>query len=234
MSSEAKTMGIILTLVIGGLIGLFVLTNRADPKPVGDKSKLTRESTPTRGTGSVQVVEFGDYQCPACATSYPDMKQIEADFAGKIIFSFRHFPLAQHANAQIASQAAEAARDQGKFWEMHDKLYTNQPAWENQSSPLDTFANYAGELGLDVEKFKKAVTDKQFQTIIDQDTADGTALGVAGTPTIFIDGVATKGFSYADLRDAINAALETSGSSVTPVATVSPTTLPEVTPTPAQ
>lgn len=233
MSSEAKTMGIILTLVVGGLIGLFVLTNRAEPKPVGDKSKLTRENTPSLGSGPVQVVEFGDYQCPACATSYPDIKQIEADFAGKITFYFRHFPLTQHANAQAASQAAEAARDQGKFWEMHDKLYLNQKDWENLSSPNDVFANYAGELGLDVEKFKKAVNDKQFQTIIDQDMADGAALGVAGTPTFYINGVATKGFSYADLRDAINNALETSGASVTPAVSPTPTPAPEASLTPA-
>lgn len=209
MSKEAKVMTAILVAVVGGLIGVFALFNKPEPAAVGDATKIIRETSHKTGTGSVQLVEFGDFQCPSCAVAHPTVKQIMKDFDGKVTFYFRNFPLSQHQNAQISSQAAEAAGAQGKFWEMYDKLYENQKAWENEANPTDIYAGYAKEIGLDVDKFKADLSDKAYQSVIDQDVADGGALNVQGTPTFFVNGKLVSGFSYADLRDAINAALGT-------------------------
>lgn len=213
MSREAKILGAILVVVVGGMIALFAIANKPDPTPVGDKSKITRSDSHKEGSGSLQLVEFGDYQCPACGKVYPDLKQIMKDYDGKVTFYFRNYPLSQHPLAKAASEAAEAAGEQGKYWEMHDKLYDNQSAWgdltksTSQSDALDIWAGYAKDLGLDVDKFRSAVNDEKFSQFINQDVADGTALGINATPTVYLNGKQLTSFSYADMRDAINTAL---------------------------
>jgi protein-disulfide isomerase len=214
---------------VGGMIGLFLLTNQTEPTPTGDKSKIIRDSSHKQGSGPVQLVEFGDYQCPACGAAHPNVKRIMQEYNGKVTFYFRNFPLSMHQNAQAAAQAAEAAGNQGKFWEMHDKLYEAQKEWEKQPSPTDAFIGYAKTLSLDEAAFKKALDEKKFQTIIDQDFADGTALSVQATPTFFVNGKQiTGGFSYESLRDAIEAGLKESGG-----ANASPAASPAASATPA-
>jgi protein-disulfide isomerase len=207
MSKEAKIMTAILIAVVGGMVGLFMLANTGSSvAPVGDKTKITRDSSHKTGTGSIQLVEFGDYQCPACGSAHPSIKQLMQENDGKLTLYFRNFPLSQHKNALAAAEAAEAAGDQGKYWEMHDKLYETQKDWSDLADPTDTFVGYAKALSLDSDKLKSAITGKKFQTIIDQDTADGTALGIDATPTFYFNGVRYTGdFSYASL----NAQLQT-------------------------
>jgi protein-disulfide isomerase len=157
------------------------------------------------------VVEYGDYQCPACGTVHPNLKQLVKDYDGKVTFYFRNFPLTSlHPNANAAANAAEAAAGQNKFWEMHDKLYETQKNWSSLAAndAEAKFADYAKELGLDVDVFKKALANKQFQSVIDQDSADANAMGVSSTPTIYINGVQQSGKTdYASLRDAVEAEL---------------------------
>jgi protein-disulfide isomerase len=205
-------MGAILIVVVGGLIALFALANKSAPSgpaPSGDKTKIIRDNSHKEGSGPVQLVEFGDYQCPACGAAYPNVKQIMKDFNGRVTLYFRNFPLTQlHPNAMAGAEAAEAAGDQGKYWEMHDKLYENQNTWAGMSDPTDTFVGYAKDLGLDTDKFKKAIQNEQFKSVIDQDEADGNALNIQGTPTFYVNGVQHQGgFDYASLRDDINKAL---------------------------
>ncbi len=199
MSREAKILSAILVVVVGGMIALFSLSNKSTPAPVGDK-KVIRDTSHKEGTGSVQLVEFGDYECPACGAAYPNVQQILKDFNGKVTFYFRNFPLTQiHPNAQISAEAAEAAGDQGKFWEMHNMLYANQKDWSTDADPNNKLVAYAKSLGLDTTKF---------QNVIDQDEADGTALNIQATPTFYINGTQFQGnYDYASLRDAITAVL---------------------------
>jgi len=201
----------ILVVAVGGLVGMFVLANSgASNTPVGDKTKIIRDTSHKEGSGAVQVVEYGDYQCPACGVVYPNLKQLMKDYDGKVTFYFRNFPLTSlHPNANASANAAEAAANQNKFWEMHDKLYETQKDWSDlASNDADAkFAGYAKELGLDVDKFKKALADKQFQSVIDQDTADANAMGVNSTPTVYINGVKTSKNDYASLRDTVEAQL---------------------------
>ncbi|MDB5178212.1 MAG: oxidoreductase [Patescibacteria group bacterium] len=212
MSREAKILTAILVVVAGGMIGLFAIANKSPdtgPAPVGDKTKIIRDNSHKEGTGAIQLVEFGDYQCPACGAAYPNVKQVMKEYDGKVTLYFRNFPLTQiHKNAMTGAEAAEAAADQGKFWEMHDKLYEKQTDWSEESDPTTKLAGYAKDLGLDVDKFKKALSNEQFKNLIGQDTADANALNVQATPTFFINGTQYQGKNdYPSLRDAIEAQL---------------------------
>lgn len=211
MSKETKVMIGILVLVVAGLIGLFAVFNRSNSGSSGgkaDSSTLVRDSSHKLGSGKVTVVEFGDYQCPACEAAYPTTKKLQSQYDGKITFVFRNYPLQQHQYAKIAAEAAEAAGAQGKFWEMHDKLYDVQSEWVSSANPLDKFTVYAKELGLDVDKFKAAVQANQFNDVIQADTNDGNTVQVPGTPTFFINGQPTSDFQEATLKAAIDNALK--------------------------
>ena len=102
----------------------------------------------------VVLEEYGDYQCPPCGQLYPELKKIESEYGNQVQIVFHHFPLTRmHKNALVAAHAAEAARNQKKFWEMHDRLYRNQSAWADAVDPRSVFISYARELGLNVEQF---------------------------------------------------------------------------------
>lgn len=212
MSKEAKILIAILVLVVGGMIGLFALANGGDKtadttKPT-DAGKLARDDSHKIGTGAVQIVEFGDFQCPACGAAEPRLAKLRADYDGKVNFVFRNFPLAQiHKNAVAAANAAESAGAQGKYWEMHDKLYANQTEWSDLSNPADKFAEYATSIGIDGTKVKKAIQDKAYQQFIDTDMADGEALQVNSTPTVFIDGKKLSANDYETMKAAVETAL---------------------------
>lgn len=207
---EAK--GLIITalvtlLILGG--GIFLLSKGGSPSgptPSANPSLLVHsDSHATNPAAKITIVEFGDYECPACGQAYPTMKQVEKDYGDKINFVFRNFPLPQHQFAQISAEAAEAANAQGKFWEMHDKLYENQTTWAASSKPLDLFVKYAADLGLDVNKFKSDVASNKYANIINADVADGTALNVNATPTFYINGQTLNGVpAYTDFKAAID------------------------------
>jgi protein-disulfide isomerase len=193
MTKEAKIMIGIAVVVVAGGVALFL----ANPKPVDpgqpvDSSKLIRDNSPATGKegAKVTLVEFGDYQCPACAAAHPIIKQVMDSYKGNpdVSFVFRHFPLDIHPNAIPASLSAEAAGEQGKYWEMYDKLYQNQNEWASLNNPLDTFVRYAKEIGINEGQFKSAVEQRKHINIVNADYDDGEAAGVTSTPTFFLNG----------------------------------------------
>ena len=212
MSKEAKVLTAILVLVVAGMIGLFVMANGGDKSPDStklDTAALVRDDSHKIGTGKVQVVEFSDFQCPACANVYPVIKQLFAAYSDKITLVYRNYPLIQsHKNAMSAASAAEAAGAQGKYWEMHDKLFETQTEWSNLADPADKFAEYATGLGMDGAKIKDAIINQTYKAKIDQDIADGNALQVNSTPTVYVDGKLMDARDYNSLRDAVEAALK--------------------------
>lgn len=131
----------------------------------------------------VTIVEFSDFQCPYCSRAANVVEQIKEKYSDKARFVFRHFPLSFHQNAHIASQAAMAANAQGKFFEMHDKMFANQGALGRED--LD---KYAAEIGLDMAKFKAALDDGTYKAAVDADMKLGEEVAVDGTPTLFING----------------------------------------------
>lgn len=145
-----------------------------------------------RGSAKARVTleEFGDFQCPPCEMLAPVLTRIEHDYADKVRVVFRQFPLAMHQHAMRAAQAAEAAGLQGRFWEMYDTLYRKRTAWatKNATEVEALFLEYAGAIGLDVERFKQDLETDAVKTRVRADQARGASLGVNSTPTIFING----------------------------------------------
>lgn len=142
----------------------------------------------------VQIIEYGDFQCPGCDAAAPVLKQISEKYKDSVAFIFRDFPLSSiHPNARAAAAAAESAGLQGKFWEMHDKLYDNQKSWETLTGQArtDVFTSYASSLGLDKAKFLKDLDSKQVANKIDFDVALGQKAGVSATPSIYVNGKLT-------------------------------------------
>ncbi|HET6413406.1 MAG TPA: thioredoxin domain-containing protein [Anaeromyxobacter sp.] len=156
----------------------------AAPPPTAYRDVPVEPGDPLRGPAEapVTVVVFSDFQCPFCGRLEPTLAQLQQAYPGKIRFVWKHQPLPMHPNAVPAAIAAEAARDQGKFWEMHDKLFAAQ-----QDLTPAAFERYAGELGLDLPKFKAALLEKHGQDHIAADQALAAKLGVTGTPTMFFN-----------------------------------------------
>lgn len=133
--------------------------------------------------------EFGDYQCPPCGRLYPELKNVEHEYGDRIKFVFRNLPLTKiHKNALIAAQAAEAARLQNRWVQMHDRLYERQAEWNEDPNPRPTFIRYAGELGLDTEQFDRDIDGAAVKQRLADDQKRADSMGVQGTPTVFIEG----------------------------------------------
>jgi protein-disulfide isomerase len=155
----------------------------------------------------VTLEEFGDFQCPSCGVYYAELKKIEDEFGTRLRVIFREYPLyPNHEHAVLAAQAAEAAGLQGRFWDMHDKLYENQKSWSEPKDVLPIFVDYAKQIGLDTDRFTRDLTSDAVAARITQDGIRGHALGVTGTPTFFINGKDVKGDSYSPegIREMIN------------------------------
>jgi protein-disulfide isomerase len=136
----------------------------------------------------VVIEEYGDYQCPPCGQLYPELKQIEEEYGNQVQIVFHHFPLMKmHKNALAAAHAAEAARNQNKFWEMHDHLYRNQKEWSELEDPRAVFLSYAQQLKLNLDRFKQDMESNLVDQRISADIQRGQNLGVTGTPTVFLD-----------------------------------------------
>lgn len=182
---------IILFILIAGFGGIFFLSKDKASAPTGNNQATVKLSNHVDGEGKkgVTLVEYGDFQCPACAAYYPLLKQIKEKYKSDITFQFRSFPISNiHPNAMAAHRAAEAADKQGKFWEMHDQLYENQASWKDAPNAASVFQSYASALGLNIEKYKQDVASSATNDVIRADIKEGTRLGVKGTPTFFLDG----------------------------------------------
>lgn len=207
MQKETKILIGIIALIAAGLIGVFMVFNKSGNSTATDASKLVRADSQKQGSGSVQLVEFGDYQCPSCGVAHPTVQKLLKEYDGKVTFVFRNFPLETiHKNAMIAAKYAEAAARQGKFWQMHDKLYESQSEWSDLGDPTGKFAEYAKALGMNPDALKNAAADGTTNALIQRDMTDGNDLGVSGTPTFYVNGKAVANNDYNSLKAAIDAA----------------------------
>ena len=139
----------------------------------------------------VVLVEYGDFQCPGCASAAPTLKAIKEKYGENLAFIFRHKPLVgTNPNALSAAATAEAAGLQGKFWEMHDKLFENQQSWGQLTGQqrTDYFVGLAESLALDVNKFKVDIEDPNIRKKIDFDSNLANKAGITGTPALFLNG----------------------------------------------
>jgi len=194
--------------ILGAIIVIFVVIFAVSQHSGNNNSGGNNNNSTAGATNHVEgndakgvtLVEYGDYECPICEAYYQPLKQAVAAHINDIHFQFRNLPLTSiHPNAFAGARAAEAASLQGKFWQMHDKLYDNQNDWVSSSNPLDIFAGYAKDLGLNVSQFK---TDYASSKVNDAINADLAAFAKTGqeeaTPTFFLDGVYTPNTQMVD------------------------------------
>lgn len=222
MTQEVKVLSAIGAVLIIALVGVSVLISKSSTTPanknVAPNSELLVRSdsyhsaSPDQigasSSAQVTLVEFGDFQCPACGAAFPTIEQALSDYQEKIDLVFRHFPLTQHPNARIAAEAAEAAGAQGKFYDMYRKLYENQAEWSESKDPLSLFQNYAKGIGLNIDQFTADVKANKFSDKISRDLSDGNQLGVNATPTFFVNGQRIVGVpTYTQLKNLIEADL---------------------------
>lgn len=151
----------------------------------------------------LELVMFGDFQCPYCTAAYPIIRRIRDQLAGRLLFAFRHFPLRDtHPDAERAAEAAEAAAAQGAFWQMHNRLYESKGALSRED-----LIGYASELGLDSEVVGAELDSEVHRPRVQRDVDSGIASGVTGTPGFFVGG-RLYGGSFDG--QSLTAALETS------------------------
>lgn len=145
---------------------------------------------------SIEIVEYGDYQCPHCGAAYPVIKEIQEKFGDQIRFVYRNFPLSEsHEFAMPAAVASEAATLQDKFWQMHDIIFENQSSLSNEG-----LFQMASEVGLDIEKFKEDIQKPELEQKVESDFESGIRSGVNGTPSFFVNGTKFDGDAQ-DLMD---------------------------------
>jgi protein-disulfide isomerase len=229
--STNTVLTLVVLVVAVAAIGGVLLVNRDNPSAAGQASGgvvaaevLHRPDSHLLAEAAdveVTVVEFLDYQCPACAGYYRNItKKLEQDYAGRITFVARNFPLNNHPLAAPAAQAAEAAAVQGKYREMYDALYDTYASWALQpdgkqlSSDLAHaqvhFDALARQIGLDLDRFHRDSNSAEIGQRIERDRADGTTAGVNGTPTIFVNGnkFAGTGNTWAEIDQQLRALID--------------------------
>lgn len=182
---------IIAVLVLGfiGFIGWQGSKKKTDNNSGNGSASQASEHKVGAGNKGVTLVEYGDFQCPSCGVYYPVIDEVIKKYGDDITFQFRNFPLTQiHPNAMAAHRAAEAAAKQGKFWEMYSLLYRQQQVWSNSPNMAQVADDYAKQLGLKLDQFKKDYKSSEVNATINADLAAGHDLKVTGTPTFFING----------------------------------------------
>src|SRR5688572_12374528 len=213
-----KINKVVLGGIAAGLVVLFVAaanwyrgqeaTTANDVAEAG-AALLVRPHSPTLGpdTAAVTLVEFFDPECESCRAMYPVVKQVMAEFEGRVRLVIRYMPL--HQNSAYAASLLEAARAQNRYWELLDIMMARQPEWASHHAPRpELLITYAPQAGLDAEQLRMAAGDPQIQARIQQDQDDGMALGANKTPTFFVNGKPLMQLGYMQLRAAIEEELQ--------------------------
>jgi|JI10StandDraft_1071094.scaffolds.fasta_scaffold00651_15 protein-disulfide isomerase len=194
---DRKRWIIFIVLCVGLIIGLVMMSSKDKidvSKVDGTKINTTSEITDHvfgKADSKVIVIEYADFQCPGCYAAYPQYKAVGEQYKDQVAFVFRNFPLSSlHPNALAAASATEAAGLQGKYWEMHDLVFQNQPDWKTAlADQRDAkFESLAVQLGLNIDQFRSDIAGSKVSTKINTDRSIGIKMNVSSTPTIFING----------------------------------------------
>lgn len=202
----SKTFWAVIAVIIVTFGGIVVFNKK-------NNSATNVNAQPTNhvitGTSGVTLVEYGDFECQFCGQYYPIVEQVKEKYKDKITFQFRNLPLTQvHKNALAAAKAAEAASNQGKFWEMYNMLFQNQSAWSQQSDASSSFVEYAVQLNLNIAQFKADAADPKTNATINADIAEfKKTKETMSTPTFFLDGKKIQPKSLDDFSKLIDEAL---------------------------
>lgn len=206
MKNPWVVVSVITVLLFGGAILL-------SSKSIENSNKGVEIIQHTKGEENavVKLVEYSDFQCPACGAFNPVVGAVLDQYGDKISFEYKHFPLSTiHPNALPASIAAEAAGQQGKFFEFHDMLFEKQNDWSSTNSANSFFISYAQELGLDLDQFKRQMKSSVLRDKVRGEFEEGRQLGITGTPTFFLNGNRMEFETYEAFTDQIAAAVDPS------------------------
>jgi protein-disulfide isomerase len=199
---------VVLVLIIWGLI--VAMNKPASDSKLGAPADVTAADH-VRGPSDARVtlIEYGDFQCPACEAYFPVVEQLYNESSSTMKMVFRHFPLPQHPNAVPAAIASEAAAVQGKFWEMFSLLYGNHADWTEMPDPTSVFVGYATKIGLNIEQFKMDLASSTLKAKITASSDEGVKIGINQTPTFFVNGkVIQNPQSYAAFKSIIASSTE--------------------------
>jgi protein-disulfide isomerase len=210
-----KKFWIVLLLVVAGFIGFLWLGGNKDvaqPDVAYSNAALVTHIT-GKQDAAVTLVEYSDFQCPACGAYYPAVEQIVQKYGGRISFEYRHYPLiAIHHNAFAAARASEAAGKQGKFWEMYRLLFANQKAWAESSAAQATFEGYAKQLELDVSRYKTDFASSETNGAINASIREFNKRGLPkSTPTFLLNGKKIRPRDAKDFSKLIDEQLKAAG-----------------------
>lgn len=192
------TIGGTLILIFG--IGYFFSQSETTPSEPAQVDPATVAGDARNAKGNLEsdivVVEYSDFQCPACASVEPLIDQFMAEYGEQVKLVYRHFPIDSiHFNARLAAQAAEAAAIDNKFWEYHQLLFDGQADWSNISDKnelKEKFAEYAQELEIDKDAFLERIESPSVVELVEVDKQSGIEAGVNGTPTFYVNGIETS------------------------------------------
>jgi len=190
MKNSSLKWGLGAVVFIAVLYALFIYLP-AQLTPSSNSALFDTSKDWARGPANAKVtlIEYSDFQCPACGQYYPLVKQLEAAFPNDLKVVYRQYPLKQiHQNADLAARATEAAGTAGKFWEMHDKIFETQKDWSTAENATDIFAGYAESFGMKKEDFLSALNAPETAKAVAADEATGASLAIQGTPTFFLNG----------------------------------------------
>lgn len=192
MNSDNKFFVIVVVAVVAIAAAVVIFSKgNQPPSQLGDVVEIDYAAGQKMGSdeAKIKIVEFSDFQCPACAASDDPLFEAIADYQSDVQFIYRHFPLTSiHAKAIVAAQASEAAAAQGKFFEMKDLIFSGQGTWSNSNNAEAIFESYAESIGLDLTKYRADFRSSEFKKRINDDKAYGSSLGVNQTPTFFVNG----------------------------------------------
>lgn len=207
MKNPWVIIGVITVVLFGGAI---IFSNSAIEE--SNEGIAIIEHVKGNPDAVVTLVEYSDLQCPACAAFEPVLQGVLEQYGDKLRFEYKHFPLPPriHPFAFQAALAAEAAGQQGKFFEYHDLLYSNQPTWSAAAVPTSFFVQYANDLGLDIDLFTSHLKSAKLREKVEAEFAEGEALGVTGTPTFFLNGQKMEIESYVDFMQQISYVIDPS------------------------
>ena len=185
-----KTKYFLTGVVLTGLLAAGIFMIQKSRPPVVFSNIETGTDLKSKGPleAPVRIVEYSDFQCPACRMAEPAITKIMTDYPGKVYFVFRHFPLAGHRWSAISHQAAECANREGKFWPYHDRVYEQQAQWSVLPNPSEAFLSYAKEMGISIDSFATCMANEKVRADIMEEKQKGEALKVESTPTFFVNG----------------------------------------------
>lgn len=179
--------GIIIVLIALMFWGVSSSTSIKPPFELGIVHPL--DNVKGKTDSKIVLMEYSDFQCSACKTYYPIMRELTAEFGDRVAFVYRHFPLIGiHANAELAARAAEAAKKQNKFWEMHDLLFEKQGEWDKVADVMPMFESYAKLLNISVNQFKTDFSSKEVKDFVKAQRSSAIKSGLQATPSFFING----------------------------------------------